>query len=144
MFDRRALFDESPGSNQLSVHDLAAALSRALLKLLMFRQASRRFTRPRSVGRVLERYATKYPFQVNWRDHRPIGAIFLASSGINIATNPRRWIMNSGKIDITSNEGKARFRGALLSLADKSIKVLKDANAQGMITWDQEGEEFLD
>lgn len=95
-------------------------------------------------GDVLERYATKYPFQVNWRDHRPIGAIFLASSGINIATNPRRWIMNSGKIDITNNEGKAGFRGALLKLADKSIKVLKDANAQGMITWDPEGEEFLD
>jgi len=52
--------------------------------------------------------------------------------------------MNSGKIDITNNEGKAGFRDALLKLADKSIKVLKDANAQGMITWDLEGEEFLD
>src|SRR6266496_1464803 len=32
-------------------------------------------------GDVLERYARKYPFQVSWKDHRPIGAIFLASSG---------------------------------------------------------------
>ncbi len=93
---------------------------------------------------VLERYAQKYPFQVNWTDRRPIGAIYLASSGINVATNPRRWIMNEGKIDITTGEGKAAFREALIKLADNSIKVLKDANAQGMITWDPEGQEFLE
>jgi hypothetical protein len=93
---------------------------------------------------VLERYAGKYPFQINWKDRRPIGAIFLGSSGINVATNPRRWILNEGKIDITSDQGKAAFRDALLKLADSSIKVLKDANAQGMITWDPEGQEFLE
>ena len=50
--------------------------------------------------------------------------------------------MNFGKIDITTDKGKAAFRAALLKLADNSIKVLKDTNAQGMITWDPEGEEF--
>jgi hypothetical protein len=94
-------------------------------------------------GDVLERYAKKYPFQINWNDRRPIGAIFLASSGINVATNPRRWIMNEGKIDITTDQGKSVFRTVLLKLADNSIKVLKDSNAQGMITWDPEGQEFL-
>src|SRR6266540_6466638 len=94
-------------------------------------------------GDVLERYAKKYPFQVNWIDRRPIGAIFLASSGINVATNPRRWVLNEGKIDITTSQGKAAFREALLKLADNSITVLKDVNAQGMITWDPEGQEFL-
>jgi hypothetical protein len=93
---------------------------------------------------VLERYAKKYPLQVHWEDRRPIGAIYLASSGINVATNPRRWIMNEGKIDVTTGEGKAAFREALLKLADNSIKVLKDVNAQGMITWDPEGQEFLE
>ena len=29
-------------------------------------------------------------------------------------------------------------------MADNSIKVLKDTNAQGMITWDSEGQEFLE
>jgi hypothetical protein len=91
---------------------------------------------------VLERYAEKYPFQINWTDRRPIGAIFLATSGINLATNPRRWILNSGKIDITTGQGKDIFSKALLGIADKSIKVLKDAHAQGMITWDPEGQEF--
>jgi hypothetical protein len=92
---------------------------------------------------VLKRYATKYPFQVRWNDHRPIGAIYLASSGIDVATNPRRWILNSGKTDVTTDQGKATFRAALLKLADESVKVLKDAGAQGMITWDPEGQEFL-
>jgi hypothetical protein len=94
-------------------------------------------------GDVLKAYAKKYPFQINWNDRRPIGAIFLASSGINVPTNPRRWIMNEGKIDITTDQGKGVFRTALLKMADSSIKVLKDANAQGMITWDPEGQEFL-
>jgi hypothetical protein len=94
-------------------------------------------------GDVLERYARKYPFQIDWKDRRPIGAIYLASSGINAASNPRRWVMNEGKIDITTGQGKAAFREELLKLADNSIKVLKDANAQGMITWDPEGQEFL-
>jgi hypothetical protein len=94
-------------------------------------------------GDVLERYARKYPFQVSWKDHRPIGAIFLASSGTNVATNPRRWILNYGEIDVTTQQGKSAFREALLKHADKSIKALKEVNAQGMITWDPEGEEFI-
>jgi hypothetical protein len=94
-------------------------------------------------GDVLERYAGKYPFQISWKDHRPIGAIFLASSGTNVATNPRRWILNYGEIDVTTQQGKSAFREALLKHADKSIKALKEVNAQGMITWDPEGEEFI-
>ena len=92
---------------------------------------------------VLEGYAKKYPFQVNWKDRRPIGAIFLAGPQINVASNPRRWIVNFGEIDVTNDKGKAAFRAALLKLADNSVQVLKDTGAQGMITWDPEGEEFL-
>jgi hypothetical protein len=92
---------------------------------------------------VLERYANKCPFQVNWKDRRPIGAIFLAGPQINVASNPRRWTMNFGEIDVTNEIGKAAFRAALLKLADNSVQVLKDIGAQGMITWDPEGEEFI-
>ena len=94
-------------------------------------------------GDVLERYAGKYPFQVDWRDRRPIGAIFLAGPQINVASNPRRWTMNFGEIDVTNDKGKTAFRAALLKLADNSVQVLKDTGAQGMITWDAEGEEFI-
>ena len=93
-------------------------------------------------GDVLERYANKYPFQVGWKDRRPIGEINLAGPQINVPTNPRRWIMNFGQIDVTNDKGKAAFRDALLKFADNSIQVLKDTGAQGMITWDPEGEEF--
>jgi hypothetical protein len=92
-------------------------------------------------GDVLERYASKYPFQVDWKDRRPIGAIFLAGAQINAPSNPRRWTF--GEIDVTNDKGKAAFRAALLKLADNSVQILKDIGAQGMITWDPEGEEFI-
>ena len=93
-------------------------------------------------GDVLERYAKKYPFQVNWKDRRPIGAIFLAGVQVDSPTNPRRWSFNAGNINVSTEEGKRSFREALLRLADYSIRVLKRTNAQGMITWDPEGDEF--
>ena len=94
-------------------------------------------------GDVLERYAGKYPFQVDWKDRRPIGAISLAGAQINVPTNPRRWTINFGEIDVTNDKGKAAFRAALLRQADSSVQVLKDTGAQGMITWDPEGEQFI-
>src|SRR5438552_791525 len=51
--------------------------------------------------------------------------------------------MNNRKIHVSTDEGKATFRTALLDSADQSIEALKDVNAQGMITWDPEGQEFL-
>ena len=92
---------------------------------------------------VLGQYAKKYAFQVDWKDRRPIGAIYLAGPQINVPNNPRRWTMNFGQIDVTNDKGKAAFRVALLKQADNSVQVLKDTDAQGMITWDPEGEEFL-
>ena len=50
--------------------------------------------------------------------------------------------MNFGEIDVTNDQGKTAFRAALLKVADNGIQVLKDTGAQGMITWDPEGEEF--
>jgi hypothetical protein len=91
---------------------------------------------------VLERFAKKYPFQVDWKDRRPIGAIYLAGPQINVRSNPRRWTINFGEIDVSNDKGKAAFRAALLKQADNSVQVLKDTGAQGMITWDSEGEEF--
>jgi hypothetical protein len=126
----------------ITCHDIKPGVSKTFNVSLRFGPAGARVQD--LSGDVLQRYAEKYPFQVNWNDRRPIGAIFLASSGINVATNPRRWIMYEGNVDIKTSQGKAAFRDALLKMADNSIKVLKDANAQGMITWDPEGQEFLE
>jgi len=125
----------------ITCHDIKPGINKTFNVSLRFGLAGARVQD--LSGDVLKAYAKKYSFQINWNDRRPIGAIFLASSGINVATNPRRWIMNEGKIDITTDLGKDVFRTALLKLADNSIKVLKDANAQGMITWDPEGQQFL-
>ena len=74
---------------------------------------------------------------------RPIGAIFRLGR-----KSTRRAIravgpINFGEIDVTNDKGKADFRAALVKQADKSVQVLKDTGAQGMITWDPEGEEFI-
>ncbi len=125
----------------ITCHDIKPGISKTFNVSLRFGSAGARVQD--LSGDVLRAYAKKYPLQINWNDRRPIGAIFLASSGINAATNPRRWILDIGKIDITTEQGKNAFRTALLKLADNSIRVLKDTNAQGMITWDPEGQEFL-
>src|ERR1043166_656809 len=91
---------------------------------------------------ALQSYAKKYPFEVNWSDRRPIAAIFLAGPQISVGSNPRHWTVNFGEVDVGNDKGKAAFRTALLRLADVSVQVLKDVGAQGMITWDPEGEEF--
>ena len=124
----------------ITCRDIKPGISKAFNVSLRFGPAGARVQD--LSGDVLERYAKKYPFQVNWKDRRPIGAIFLAGPQINVASNPRRWTMNFGEIDVTNDKGKIAFRAALLKLADNSVQVLKDTGAQGMITWDPEGEEF--
>jgi hypothetical protein len=94
-------------------------------------------------GDVLQQYAKKHPFRLQWPDRRPVGMMYLASSGIKVPANPRRWILHGGKLDVSTAEGKTTFRTALLELADRSIGLLKEMNAQGMITWDPEGQEFM-
>lgn len=95
-------------------------------------------------GDVLDRYAKRYPFQVAWRDRRPIGGLVLASIGKHAAGNPRGWFNNVTEVDVTTPAGLEAFRTRLLAYADESIRQLRAANAQGMITWDVEGEEIDD
>src|SRR5580658_7814792 len=76
-----------------------------------------------------------------WPDRRPIGSIFLADYSHRSARNPRGWFNDPG-FDALGDGGTERFRKALLAYADRAIDVLKAVNAQGMIVWDLEGEEF--
>jgi hypothetical protein len=79
-------------------------------------------------------------FRVDWADHRPIGALHLASVAHVSATNPRGWF-NQSEFDITGAGGGERFRAELLAYADRSIAILQSSGAQGMIVWDLEGEQ---
>jgi hypothetical protein len=89
---------------------------------------------------VLQRFAAAFPSQLKWKDRRPVGTVFLASSGHNSPTNPRGWLQDP-KLNVTTEEGKAEFRSRLLRVADSTVAILRDMNAQGMITWDIEGQE---
>lgn len=93
------------------------------------------------VGDVHRSYAKRFPPTLNWRDNRPIGALFLARDATRWEKNPRGWF-NDDKLDITTPEGKEKFRQRLMEYADRSIKVIKETGGQGMITWDIEGGEF--
>lgn len=90
---------------------------------------------------VLDRYAKEFPATLNWPDRRPIGAVFLASAATEWPKNPRGWLMDPN-LDVTTTAGRAQLRHRILELADHSITILRDMNAQGVITWDIEGQEF--
>ena len=89
-------------------------------------------------------YAAKYPQTLHWPDRRPLGYLMLSSSVPHRAggKNPRGWFNNDPDIDVTTEAGRAAFAKRLTDYADNSIRVLKPMNAQGMITWDIEGQEY--
>jgi hypothetical protein len=92
---------------------------------------------------VYRDYATTFPFQLQWSDRRPIGRLIPADhtrSG-DFSTNPRGWLNNPG-INILTEAGRQEFRNVMMAYADSSIANLKAINAQGVILWDVEGEEY--
>ena len=111
-------------------------------------QISLRFAPPQSdvyavAADVYRDFAAAYPFQNKWDNRRPIGALFLSSASDNhSAQNPRGWFNNDAKVDISTAAGRARFEAQLMEYADSSIAELKKVGAQGMITWDIEGQEY--
>jgi len=98
---------------------------------------------------VYQKFAANTPMQLTWTDKRPIAELYPSGSGVNsrTATNPNGWLGNGsldglGPVDVTTPAGLANFRERLLAYADNAVKLLKDMNGQGMITWDIEGEEY--
>lgn len=81
------------------------------------------------------------PFTVNWPDRRPIGSLIIGTAAAGWAKNPRGWLLDP-KLDITTPQGVALFQARLLAWADRSVAILKSIDAQGMVTWDAEGEQF--
>ena len=92
---------------------------------------------------VYQKFAAAYPYQLNWADRRPIAKLFPTGSGPSgrSATNPRGWFADPS-VDVTTPAGLASFRTRLLKWADSSVVNLLQRNAQGMITWDVEGEQW--
>ncbi len=76
-----------------------------------------------------------------WADGRAIGTVFLASAYHASATNPRGWL-NEPTLDTITPSGLADFRVAMLARADEIVARLGQMNAQGMIFWNVEGEQY--
>jgi hypothetical protein len=89
---------------------------------------------------IYGRFAAACPFKLKWEDRRPIGQIFLSRSDAGWRTNPRGYL-NSPEVDVTTEDGRKRFREQLLAYADGCIRIMKQMDAQGVIVWDIEGQE---
>ncbi|MCL1856667.1 MAG: hypothetical protein FWF84_03370, partial [Kiritimatiellaeota bacterium] len=92
---------------------------------------------------VLRNYQRANPMELVWPDRRPIGKTFLASMGVGEPDwdrNPNQWFMNAKDFDIRTEEGKEEFRTRVLKMADAAVAMAKAQNAQGIITWDIEGQ----
>lgn len=94
---------------------------------------------------LYQAYARAYPFRLQWPDRRPIGCLFLSSAHgsleDNYPTNPRGWF-NDPNVDVTTAAGRAEFQARLLQWANQAVQILRQMDAQGMILWDPEGQEY--
>ena len=109
-------------------------------------QVSLRFGPPGSTVQSLapdsfQSLSAAFPQLLNWTDHRAIGGIFLATSDTRWPTNPRGYLLDSN-VNVFTPLGLADFRNRVLGVADSSVRILKDMNAQGMIIWDIEGQQY--
>ncbi len=102
-------------------------------------------------GDAYRNWANTFPATLQWADRRPIGTVYLASSPSGdpgqpggYPNNPRRYFKddNPADFDVESAAGLAAFQKRVLGQAEKTVANLKRLGAQGVITWDIEGEQF--
>ena len=96
-------------------------------------------------------WAATWPPSLNWTDRRVIGTAYLASSGqgnvnqpVGFPNNPRRYFndSNSSDFDVRTASGLSAFQARVLQQAQANVTNLRLLNAQGVITWDIEGEQY--
>jgi hypothetical protein len=115
-------------------------------------KVSLRFTpegTPADASDAYKSFAAKYPNQLNWSDRRILGTVYLASSqeSDNITqpagypTNPRRYF-NDPSMDITTPAGMQILQNRILEQAFSNVTNARAMNAQGVVTWDIEGEQY--
>jgi hypothetical protein len=92
-------------------------------------------------GDVFDAYRVAHPYKLIWPDRRPIALIHLAAPAMSYPNNPRGWFQDSS-INIYTAQGLASFQARILALADDAVVVMQSMNAQGMIVWDIEGEQY--
>ena len=96
---------------------------------------------PAIAGDLMQKLATAIPFQLNWPDRLPVGMLSLATNVHQTTKNPRGWF-NDPLLDVVSDKGRKNFGKRLMSEAKYHLSILKSMNAQGMIVWNIEGEQY--
>ncbi len=94
---------------------------------------------------LLRRWAAAFPPNLDWPDRRPLALLMLASHGRMTPfnpLNPRYWRFVDPKLDIASEQGRQQFKVRLLQEADRTIANSKRMNAQGVVVWDVEGQQY--
>jgi hypothetical protein len=92
-------------------------------------------------GDLYEAFAQRFPFNLYWPDRRAIAKMFISNAFLGSAVNPRGWL-NEPDLDVTAPGGQEAFRVGMMQQADRSIAIMREMNAQGVIVWDIESEEF--
>ena len=83
----------------------------------------------------------RWPARLSWADRRPIGVAHLSTSAAGFAHNPRGWFLDA-QLDVTTPAGRAAFAHRVDDYAAACIKIARGMDAQGVIVWDIEGQEF--
>lgn len=85
-------------------------------------------------------FAAAFPFRVQWTDRRPIGMLFASSRGYVSELNPRGWV--SRKYNAAADQDRSEFKKAMMDMAERAVALCREAEAQGVILWDPEGQEW--
>jgi hypothetical protein len=84
-----------------------------------------------------------------WPDRRPIAALHPSSSELGAGTrgatrNPRGWFFENQdkEFEVETPPGRARFREYMFTYARNAVKICQGMQAQGIICWSLEGQEY--
>jgi hypothetical protein len=106
---------------------------------------------PTLAADVIKKESRQVKPQLHWADRRIIGTAYLASSPQGdpsqpngFSNNPRRYFnnANTSDFDVKTPEGLTKFQSKILLQATRNVENLKKLDAQGVITWDIEGEQY--
>lgn len=95
-------------------------------------------------------FVARHPFTgPKWPDRRPIAAVHPSSAELGAGTrgvtaNPRGWFFeNQDKgFEVLTDSSRARFRELMLAYARTTVEGCREMNAQGIICWSMEGQEY--
>lgn len=95
-------------------------------------------------------YRAKHPWQgPEWPDRRPVAALHPSSAHLGSGTfgptrNPRGWWFEAHDktFEVETEAGRADFRKRMMDHAREIVRICREADAQGVIVWSLEGQEY--